>query len=70
MLLKSTDQSATAGGVQEKHEVFGIDDFQGYDEKVRFFTGLTNWEILSKLMKSQYDSQCRRVGPGPIKEFE
>ena len=51
LLLKTTDQSATAGGVQEKHEVFGIDDFQGNDEKVRFFTGLTNWEILSKLFE-------------------
>ena len=40
LLLKTTDQSATAGGVQEKHEVFGIDDFQGNDEKVRFLLDL------------------------------
>ena len=46
LLLKSTDQPATTG--HGKH-AFGIDDFQGNDEKVCFFTGLTNWEILSKV---------------------
>ena len=49
LLLKTTDQSATAGGSNQKREVFGIDDFCENDEKVRFFTRLTNWEILSKL---------------------
>lgn len=51
LLLKSTDQSATTGGAPEKHKVFGIDYSQGNDEKVCFFTGLTNWEILSKLFE-------------------
>ena len=49
LLLRTTDQPATTRVVQEKNEVFGIDDFHGNNEKVRFFTGLTNWEMLSKL---------------------
>lgn len=35
--------------IQLKHATFDEDSFRNDDEKVRFFTGLTNWDILSKL---------------------
>ena len=44
LLLKTAGETA-----QTKCEVFGVNDFRGNDEKVCFFTGLTNWEILLKL---------------------
>ena len=46
LLLKTAGETA-----QTKCEVFGVNDFRGNDEKVRFFTGLTNWEILLKLFE-------------------
>ena len=49
LLLKTAGETELAIQVQTKREVFGVDEFSGNDEKVRFFTGLTNWEILSKL---------------------
>lgn len=37
--------------VQDKsnHAAFDENDFRNNDDKVRFFTGLTNWEVLEKL---------------------
>ena len=51
LLLKTAGETELAIQVQTKREVFGVDEFSGNDEKVRFFTGLTNWEILSKLFE-------------------
>ena len=51
LLLKTATEKANKVQAQTKREVFGVEDFRGNDEKVRFFTGLTNWEILSKLFE-------------------
>ena len=45
LLLKTAGETAHEVQAQTKCEVFGVNDFRGNDEKVRFFTGLTNWEI-------------------------
>ena len=34
-----------------KHAHYNENDFRGDDDKVRFFTSLTNWEIMSKLFQ-------------------
>ena len=48
LLLKSAEKE-----VQGKlnHAAFDEDEFRDNDDKVRFFTGLTNWEVLEKLFQ-------------------
>ncbi len=49
LLMKSTEREVTQ--VPSQYRPFDEDYFKDSDDKVRFFTGLTNWDILSKLFQ-------------------
>ncbi len=49
LLMKSTEREVNQ--VPSQYRPFDEDYFKVSDDKVRFFTGLTNWDILSKLFQ-------------------
>ena len=51
LLLKYTEKEVEVAQVKVNHVPYDEDDFRDNDDKVRFFTGLTNWDILSKLFE-------------------
>ena len=51
LLLKSAEEKAKEVELQLSRPTFDEDAFKDNDAKVRFFTGLTNWEVLYKLFQ-------------------
>ena len=49
LLVQCAKKDAIQAEVQLKHPVFDEESLKNNDEKVRFFTGLTNWDTLNTL---------------------
>ncbi len=49
LLLKCAEKEVDKVQDKSNHAAFDENDFRNNDDKVRFFTGLTNWEVLEKL---------------------
>ncbi len=49
LLLKCAEKEVDKVQNKSNHAAFDENDFRNNDDKVRFFIGLTNWEVLEKL---------------------